>query len=406
MRHLLVLGILLKVPRRIPLPLITIPVPKHAVLDEEDGKRAVGDDLAGLANRNIVARHVLAERGAGQAEADRLAQREVDERELGLPLLDREPVEHVRPRLRRPGAVPRDHAVHLLAQPRHPLRVLRQEDLQVAGVDAAVQLAREQRADLKLPRVSLAFDHTRAGALSSRRRHRGLRYELSKRGEEEKRGGGREETYPYDVTKGQAAIHEELQGVVALLTRLLALVDDLPEDEGELGAVVQPQEVVQRGQPGEDDLGERVGLLEPVEDGERVPQQLGVLGDVVGAHGPHRELVDDLVQALERVRDPPVRVGLGRRRRGQRLARGAGVAGQQVEVLDEVVLLHQRDERLLEDLGKVVLVALAWRLWLSCQELCEAIGYGGVSTCTTRGVYENRPRLIIERRRRHTLGES
>lgn len=179
-------------------------------------------------------------------------------------------------------------------------------------------------------------------------------------------------TYRYNICETHVTIDEELQGVIAFDARLLAPLYDIPEDEGELGAVVEPQVVVDGGQPGEDDLGERVGLLEPVEDGERVPQQLRVLGDVVGAHGPHRELVDDLVEALERVRHPPVRVGLGRGRRRQRLARGAGVAGQQVEVLDEVVLLHQRHERLLEDLGETLLLAIGGRLRLSGQELREA----------------------------------
>lgn len=150
MRDLPVLGVLLEVPRRVPLQLVRVPVAKQAVLDEVDGERAVRDDLARLADGDVAAGHVLPERGAGQAEADGLAQGEVDERELALPLLNREGPEDVGERLRRAGAVPRRDPVDLLAQPSHPFRVLGQEDLQVSGVDAAVQLAGEQGADFEL----------------------------------------------------------------------------------------------------------------------------------------------------------------------------------------------------------------------------------------------------------------
>lgn len=129
MRDLLVLGVLLEVARRVPPHLVRVPVAEHAVLDEVDGEGAVRDDLSGLADGDVAAGHVLPERGPRKAEADGLAQREVDERELALPLLDREAPEHVGERLRRAAAMPRHDPVDLLAQPSHPLRVLREEDL-------------------------------------------------------------------------------------------------------------------------------------------------------------------------------------------------------------------------------------------------------------------------------------
>lgn len=51
----------------------------------------MGDDLARRADGDVAAGDVLAEPGPRQPHADRLAQAEVHQREVGIPVLDRQP---------------------------------------------------------------------------------------------------------------------------------------------------------------------------------------------------------------------------------------------------------------------------------------------------------------------------
>lgn len=164
-------------------------------------------------------------------------------------------------------------------------------------------------------------------------------------------------THTQDAHDILARVHEELERVLMRLARLPPLLGDLVKDHVQLPARDGLPGVAEGRQPGEDYAGGAHVALDLLEQAQRPVQQLRGLGDLGGADGAHGQLVHDVVDVVEGVKDArlPAAVRLDDGIKGCR-----GVGGEQPEVPDKVLLLHQlRDcpaEPLAELAGRAGLV--------------------------------------------------
>lgn len=123
-RLLLVLGAVGEIPAGVPLLGVRVDLAVEVdVVDPVQREAVAGHDLARAADGDVAARDVLAEGGAHQLEADGLAQGEVDQGELGLPVVEAERRQHLGWGLAGRGAVLGQRGVHLGLDPGVPLGV-------------------------------------------------------------------------------------------------------------------------------------------------------------------------------------------------------------------------------------------------------------------------------------------
>lgn len=154
--HLLVLGAAFKIATGVELSGIRVHLLVHVnVVDLVGSKCTVGDHFVGAVDLDVVPTQVLAETAARHADADGLAQAQIDHGELGLPLFDGEVAQGVGDGLARVGAVLGNGSINLLADTGLPFGVLGQVDRDPGGVDATVDLTGEQGADDELSAVSV-----------------------------------------------------------------------------------------------------------------------------------------------------------------------------------------------------------------------------------------------------------
>lgn len=150
-RLLLVLRALGEEATRVPLVGVRVHLRVEVdVVDPVEREAVAGDDLARGPDGHVAARDVLAEGGADELEADRLAQGEVDERELGLPVVEAQRREDLGGGLGGGGAVLLERGVYLALDAGVPLWVGGQVAEEPAGVDARVDLAGEEGAEDEL----------------------------------------------------------------------------------------------------------------------------------------------------------------------------------------------------------------------------------------------------------------
>lgn len=123
-RLLLVLRALGQEPAGVPLVGVRVHLRVEVdVVDPVEREAVARDDLARGPDGHVAARDVLAEGGADQLEADRLAQGEVDERELGLPVVEAQRREDLGGGLGGGGAVLLERGVYLALDAGVPLWV-------------------------------------------------------------------------------------------------------------------------------------------------------------------------------------------------------------------------------------------------------------------------------------------
>lgn len=123
-RRLLILGALGEVPAGVPLLGVGVHfrVEMH-IVDPVQREAVPRNNLARAADGDVAARDVLAEGRAHQLEPDRLAQREVDQRELGLPVVEAQRCEDLGGTLGGGCAVLFQRRVYLALDARVPLWV-------------------------------------------------------------------------------------------------------------------------------------------------------------------------------------------------------------------------------------------------------------------------------------------
>jgi hypothetical protein len=169
--RLLILGPVREVATRIPLVglCVNLGVEMHVVkeVDLRDiisetgdlkgglGRRAysksiTGHDFSTIADRYVLPANILAEGGTDKLETDALAQAEIDQWEVTLPVVDGKRGENIETGLVRTRAILLDRGVDLGPHLLIPVRVAAEIHKHPPGIDAAVELAGEQRPEDEL----------------------------------------------------------------------------------------------------------------------------------------------------------------------------------------------------------------------------------------------------------------